>query len=354
MKLLHRYIGINIISTILLVTFVLVSLEVFILFSGEFTDIGTGNYNTWHALAYVMMTLPMGIYQFFPIAGLLGSLIGLGMLASRSELIVMRTSGVSILQITSIVLQAALIIMILAVLLGEVFGPSLQRDAAKYKNQAISGGQTLTTNEGLWLHQNKAFIRIAHILPNKELKNITRYQFDANDNLIYAAFAKQGRYTDGHWLFTDVTTSSFGENKLTQQRLKQQIWKLKLGPHILRILRIDPSARSIPQLYSFIKYLHYSGLQANKYEFVFWQRLMQPLATLVMILLAIPFIFGPLRTVTMGLRILIGTVVGLTYFILNQFLGPITQVFQLPPLLVAIVPTMLMAVLGFILLLRVR
>lgn len=354
MKILRRYISMNVVSVIILVTLILVSLEVFILLSGEFADIGTGNYDTWHALAYVMMTLPLGIYQFFPIAGLLGCLIGLGMMASRSELIVMRAAGVSILNISRVVLQAALVIIILAVIVGEVFGPGLQRDAATYKEQAISGGQTLTTTQGLWLRQNNAFIRIANILPDKELKNITRYQFDANDKLAYAAFAKQGRYSNGHWVFTDVTTSEFSKNRVIQKHFNQQIWDLKLGPHILRILRIDPSARSIPQLYSFIKYLHYSGLQSSKYEFVFWQRVFQPLATLVMILLAIPFIFGPLRTVTMGLRILIGTVIGLAYFILNQFLGPITQVFQLPPLLVALVPTLLVAILGFILLLRAK
>ncbi len=119
-------------------------------------------------------------------------------------------------------------------------------------------------------------------------------------------------------------------------------------------MKIDSGERSIPQLYSYIKYLHYSGLRANKYEFLFWQRVFQPLATLVMILLAIPFIFGPLRTVPMGLRIIAGAVTGLGFYIINQFTGPIAVVYQLSPLVVAIMPTLLVTALGIVLLLRAK
>jgi lipopolysaccharide export system permease protein len=80
---------------------------------------------------------------------------------------------------------------------------------------------------------------------------------------------------------------------------------------------------------------------------------MQPFATLVMIFLAIPFIFGPLRSVSMGLRIMAGVIVGFGFYILNQFLGPMSQVYQIPAVVAALVPTMVFAMLGaFLLFLR--
>ena len=97
-----------------------------------------------------------------------------------------------------------------------------------------------------------------------------------------------------------------------------------------------------------------SGLQANRYEFDFWQRVLQPLATLVMILLSIPFIFGPLRTVTMGVRILAGITTGSLFYLVNQFIEPISTVYQLPPLIVASVPIVLVAILGMVLIYRVK
>lgn len=352
MKILRRYISTNIISIIVLIIFVLLSVEIFIIFSQELSDIGTGNYNIPHATLYVLMLLPAGIYQFIPIAGLLGSLIGLGVLASRSELIIMRASGVSVVKITLIVLQAACLVMIFAVLLGEVAGPVLQRHATTYKNDAMNQGQAFHTSRGIWLRKGNDFIKIAAVLPGEQLKNVTRYQFDDNNNLIAASTAKTGFYKHRSWVFQDVTTSHFGNNQVTTTHSDQEDWDLKFKPKVLGIIKIDSDERSIPQLHSYIKYLHYSGLDASKSEFLFWQRIFQPLATLVMILLAIPFIFGPLRTVTMGMRIIAGAVTGLAYFIINQFLGPITTVFHLPPMLVALLPTLLVAALGTGLLLR--
>ncbi|MCK4608570.1 MAG: LptF/LptG family permease, partial [Gammaproteobacteria bacterium] len=104
MKLLRRYIGTTVIGTILMVVLVIISLEMFINFTSEFSDMGTGNYGLMRVIIYVFMCLPGAIYQFFPMAGLLGSLIGLGLMASRSELIVMRAAGVSLVQITGSVI----------------------------------------------------------------------------------------------------------------------------------------------------------------------------------------------------------------------------------------------------------
>ena len=354
MKILNRYISINIISAILLVVLVLISLEVFISFSGEFASMGTGNYGLPQAILYVLMTLPAGIYQFFPIAGLLGSLIGLGILASRSELIIMRAAGVSVIKITWIVLKAAFLIMLLAVLLGEVVGPALQHKATTYKNAAMNQDQAFHTTQGIWLRKGDDFIKIAALLPGHQLKNTTRYHFDAKHNLISSSTAKIGFYHHHHWIFQDVTVSQFHQDSITNTHYDQQEWDLKFKPKVLGILKISSNERSLPQLYSYIRYLHYSGLQTNKSEFLFWQRIFQPLAMLVMILLAIPFIFGPLRTVTMGLRILAGAVTGLAFFIINQFLEPVTTVFQLPPMAVAILPTLLVAILGIVLLLRTK
>jgi lipopolysaccharide export system permease protein len=107
-------------------------------------------------------------------------------------------------------------------------------------------------------------------------------------------------------------------------------------------------------LYSYIKHRKQSGLNAVDCEFIFWQRLFCPLATLIMILLAIPFVFGPLRSVTMGLRMTVGVIVGFGFHILNQSVGSISAVYQLPAMLVAILPTMLFAIIGWVLLLKTR
>jgi lipopolysaccharide export system permease protein len=352
MRILQRYIGSTVITTILTVILVLTSLELFIEFTNEFSDMGTASYGLLQVLGYVGMRLPADIYQFFPMAGLLGSLIGLGLLDSRSELIVMRASGVSIAKITWAVIKAAFLIMMVAIFLGEVIGHFAQHTATSYKTKAMTNGQAIYTKQGTWMHDGQDFIRIGTIIGGKRLQNITRFQFDDKRNLRATSFAKQGVYKHGKWIFKNIDESIFVDNKITNKHYAEQQWNLKFNSRLLSLVNLDSDQRSLPQLYSYIHYLHANNLQGNRYEFNFWQRILQPLATLVMILLSIPFIFGPLRTVTMGVRILAGITTGSAFYLVNQFIEPISTVYQLPPLIVSSVPIVLVAILGMVLIRR--
>ncbi len=352
MKILRRYIGNTIISTILTVVLVLASLEIFIEFTNEFSDMGTGNYGLLQVLAYITMRLPADIYQLIPMAGLLGSLIGLGLLASRSELIVMRAAGVSIAKISYAVIKAAFIIMLAAIFLGEIIGPFAQHAATAYKTRAMSSGQAIYTQQGTWIRDGQNYIYISKIAGEKELQDIKLFQFDSNRKLRVASFAKSGSYKHGKWIFNDINKTNFADHKLTSTHIDAEQWNLNFNARLLNLVNLDNEQKSLPQLYAYIKYLRSNKLQANQYEFNFWQRVFQPLAALVMILLAIPFIFGPLRTVTMGVRILAGITVGSLFYLLNQFIEPISTVYQLPPLIIASIPLILFVILGIILIRR--
>lgn len=356
MKILPLYIGTTIVKTIATVILALVGLEVFIEFSKEISDLGNGNYNFWHAFVYTLMLLPTDIYQFFPMAGLLGSLMGLGLLASRSELIVMRAAGVSLIDITVIVIKAACFALIISLIFGEVIAPIAQQKAERYKNAALSSGQTLHTTKGIWVRSNGDFIHIGSVYNYGHLGNIIRYQFDVdNNNLLASSVATEANYENDKWVFYNITESKIiNSRKVTTTHYESQNWKLNINPRLLGSEEIDPDQKSLPQLYSYVNYLHESGIKASRYEFAIWQRIFQPFSSLVMILLAIPFIFGPLRSATMGLRMLAGAVVGICFYMLNQFAGPISMVYEFPAFFAASLPTLIIAGLGTILLVRAK
>lgn len=290
MKILSRYIGSTVIISILMVILVLISLEIFIEFTSEFSDMGTGNYGLLQVLMCVFMHLPGDIYRFFPMAGLIGCLMGLGWLAQHSELIVMRAAGVSLVRITAVVIGAAVLITVVAILLGEVIAPFAQHTATIYKTEAMSSGQEYQTEQGVWVRDGHDYIHIDSVLSKGRLQAITRYHFNKH-NLASISFAKQGKYQRHGWVFQDISETKFLNNKVISNHYAEQEWHLTFNPHLLGLINIDTDQRSISQLYAYIKYLRGSGLQTNKYEFDFWQRIFQPLATLVMILLAVPFIF---------------------------------------------------------------
>ncbi|MGD9107725.1 MAG: LPS export ABC transporter permease LptG [Gammaproteobacteria bacterium] len=354
MKILQRHIGLTIIMATLLVLMVLVGLQVFISFINELSDIGAGNYNLWQVFQYVILTMPSYLYSFFPMASLLGCLTGLGYLASNSELIVMRASGMSILQITCSVLSAAIFLLIIATFLGEAIGPQASEFAKIKKEYAKTGIQTSASTHGLWLRKNSDFIYIQNILPNKKISNIYKYHFDQNGKLLSATYIKNGSYNKHTWQLHNIFVTQLNTNSATTTEYAKQTWNIRANLNLLRSSRIDLNSISIIKLYKLIRFRKANGLTTQQYSFTFWQRVFQPFATIVMILLSIPFIFGPLRTVTMGLRILAGICVGFTFYILNQFFGPLSLVYQIPPLLSAVFPSIIFLSIGGWLILRLK
>lgn len=345
MNIISKYIGKILASVIILVILVLAGLETFIEFSREFTEMGTGDYGLLQVLSFVPMILPSDIYQLFPMAGLLGSIIGLGLLAANSELIVMRANGVAIINITWSVLKVALIITFFMVIIGEVIGPQLQQLAVANKTAALSQGQTFLSRQGIWLRYKNNFIHINKMF-EKHIDTITKFSFDDQSRLQLISTAKSGDYQNDKWIFNNVKQTEFSENRTKSAKFDTQEWGINISPKVLGLTTFDTDQKSLPELFQYIKYRKQSGLDPSRYEFIFWQRSFQPLATLVMIILAVPFVFGPLRSASMGLRMLTGVITGFGFHILNQFLGPLSIVYQVPPIIAAIAPSLIFAALG--------
>lgn len=350
MKIISRYLATTITANIFLVILVLLGIEIFIEFTREFPDLGTGAYNLPEVMAFVPMILPADIYRLFPMAGLLGTIIGLGILASNSELIVIRSCGVSLNKITVSILKTALMLSLFMLLIGEGIAPILQHKAVANKTVAISNGQAYLTQKGLWLRDGNNFIHINQVLDHGYLKGITKYNFLPEDNTLNSiSFAENAEYKNNAWIFKSITQTNLNKNNKTTNttNITEEQWNLKLKPRLLNLSSTDNEQKSLNELYHYIKYRNQSGLTTANDEFNLWQRIFQPLATLVMMLLAIPFVFGPLRSATMGLRMLAGVVVGFAFYIINQFIGPFSVVYQIPPILASILPTIIFASCGW-------
>lgn len=347
MKIIDRYLGKTILHTTLLVLFLLMGLSVFITLIRELNNIGAGNYHLLGVLGYVLLDLPQQLYAFFPIACLLGVLLGLGLLASNSELIILRTSGLSVGRVAWGVLKTTLLLLVVATLIGEGVAPFAEHTAESYKALLISRGQTLKTNQGVWVRDGQDFLYIRSVIGGNYLEGVSRYQFDNQHRLVKVSFAEKGFYESGRWVMQGVVESQINLTAVKTQQLSLSYWLLTINPNLLHITQVEPSEMSLKQLYDYLKYLRGNNLSTSNYMLAFWQRLLQPLATLVMVWLAVPFVFGPLRSATMGLRIIAGAVVGFSFYLLNQFFGPFIVVYQLPPAIAAMLPIAIFALAAY-------
>lgn len=346
MKILQHYIAKTILQAISLVILIVLILNLLISLLGELRDIGTGDYGIVQAIGHVLLCLPHDLYQFFPMLMLLGSVLGLSYLSTHHELTVMRASGVSINKIVKAVLFAAFILIIFASFLGEWVGPKAIYLADKHKQSAENGGQAIATASGVWIHEGNNFLHIDRVLGQHHLEGVKRYEFDAHHHLLAAYFAKSLVFSNGHWEIQDLVKTKISTNKTKSSKAATATWDLALNPTLLAIGMIEPEELSLPHLYQYYHHQLKNGQQTSRFQFEFWKRIFQPLTTLVMVLLAVPFVFGAPRSMSSGRRILLGVIVGFIFYMLNSFLGQLSVVFQLSPVIAALFPTVLFACVG--------
>jgi lipopolysaccharide export system permease protein len=353
MRLLERYIAKVVLADIALVTLMLAGLQIFILFVNQLGDLGKADYGITQAIFYVFLQMPNQVYLFFPLASLLGCLIGLGVMANHRELVVMRAAGISIGQVTMAVLKAAMLVILITTVTGETVVPELVHFANERKMQALSGGQTLRTAEGVWLRQRNDFITIGAILPHNTLVQVSQFRFDAEHHLRLARKIDKIVYLNNQWQAYNIAETTLKDEQTEVRQLAEMVWDVSVQPKILGVSSSEPDEMSLGDLRRFVREQNKNQQSALNYQLTYWQRLCQPLTTVVMMVLAIPFIFGPLRSSTMGAKLVAGATVGFGFHIFNRFFGPISQVFQWPPVLAALGPTCLFALLGLYLMSRV-
>ncbi len=354
-SILQRYIAKSVLISTMLVILVVSGLGFFINLLGELKDIGIGDYGFTQALLHTVLLMPYTLYQFFPMLVLVGGVMGLGVLASNRELIVMRTSGVSIVRILTAVLCAAFFLIVFATVVGEYLAPHANYIANKRKDSAQSGGQAVATASGVWVHEGNNFLHIEKVNGLEHLSGVTRYEFNAQHQLLATYYAKNVDYVArGEWQLHNVVKTTFVGDKAVSQQSANGVWSLSLNPNLLNVGIVAPEEMSLPRLLKYSKHLVENKTQASSFQFEFWKRVIQPLMTLVMILLAVPFVFAAPRVKTMGWRIVFGVMVGFIFYLLNAMLGQVSVVYDISPFFAAILPTVVFAIIGYVLLMRVR
>ncbi|BAN46853.1 LPS export ABC transporter permease LptG [Metapseudomonas resinovorans] len=348
---LDRYIGTSVFFGILAVLGVIVSLAAIFAFIDELGDLG-GGYDVMAAAWYVVLTLPRRIYDMLPMAALIGSLIGLGTLASSSELTVMRAAGVSIGRIVWAVMKPMLVLMVVGVLIGEYVAPWSENMAQASRSLAQGGGDAQSSKRGLWHRQGEEFVHINAVQPNGVLYGVTRYHFDGERRMQSASFARRALYQGDHWELEDVSTTHFRGDHTEVVNSVTERWDVELNPQLLGTVVMEPEALSITGLWRYIHYLADQGLNNGRYWLAFWTKVLQPLVTAALVLMAISFIFGPLRSVTLGQRVFTGVVIGFVVRISQDLLGPSSLVFGFSPLFAVLVPAGICALAGVWLLRR--
>lgn len=334
---LNRYIAAQVAAAILLVLAVLLGLDLVSQVIDQSGDL-SARYTLLSALWYALLSVPGQLMQYLPFAALIGSLAGLGALASTSELVVIRTAGVSVARILWMALKPALLITLAGMLVAEYVAPGLKQMAESHRAIALQRDQAGISRYGLWHREGHSFVHLNAVQPNGVLHGVSIYTLDDRRQLRSALHASRAIYQQGHWLLEDVRETRFLGEHLEQRTASRKVWQTQLSPELLNILVLDPEDLSMVGLWRYTHFLREQGANSGEYELAFWNKVLQPLAIVGLVLLAASIVFGPLRQASMGQRVFIGVLIGVSFRISQDMLGPASLVFGFAPLLAALAP----------------
>lgn len=338
MRQIDFYLARSIFSAILLVLLILAGLFTFFTFIDELGDVGSGRYTSLQALYYVLLQMPLRIYELFPLAVLLGCLLGLGGLANSSELTAIRAAGVSVGRILWACAKLVLVLTALVMAMGEWVTPWLEQQALTARTLAKSDETALATESGFWTRQGPVFVQVERIAPEGSLEGVYLYEYTEDHRLRAAAAARRAEYREDHWRLLDVRRTVFHEDRLTVEEDPYIDVPALLNPDALGSLSARPDRMPIQELIPFIAYLQKNDQRANEYQLALWSKVLYPVAVIVMILLTAPFVFGSLRSVAASHRVLAGSILGIVFHIANQTSSQVGLLYNFDPLLGAALP----------------
>ncbi|MDG2940155.1 LPS export ABC transporter permease LptG [Bisgaard Taxon 10/6] len=353
MNTLERYIGKSILGTIFATLLTLVGLSAIIKFVEQFRSVGKGTYDSLQAVLFTVLTIPKDVETFFPMAALLGALIALGNLASRSELIVMQSAGFSRLKIGIAVMKTAIPLVLITMVIGEWGIPQTEQYARDMRAKAISGGSLMSVKNSVWAKDGNDFIFVRQVREDANLKDVYIYHFD-NRQLQRLSHANSATYENGKWQLQQLNVSDIKPDQISTKNYISQEWQTSLTPDKLGIVSLRPTSLSISGLSEYIAFLHQTGQDSKKFELTYWRKLFQPISVGVMMMLALSFIFGPLRSVTAGARIVTGICFGFLFYVINEIFGPFSLVYNVAPIAGALMPSVLFLIITWWLLSRKR
>ena len=337
---IDRYIIQQFLAGMLPALFLLLALFSFLALAEELEDVGMGAFTLPDALMVVFLTTPKRIVELLPVTTLLGGLLGLGAMANHRELMAIRTSGMSNERIAKIVTLLAIMLGIFITILQFSVVPGFEREAAQLRGKTLQGPTQGSDNTGaFWTRDNSYFIHINDVKFDRTLVDIEIYAIDEQGRLSQLIQASRADYTgDGNWQLSGLVHSELDQTQVRETTKTSMQWNNLLSLEQASVLMLPLQALAPDDLVKIIANLKRNQLDTHQHEIVLWQQVSLLPGLLAMALLSLPFLLGSVRSVSASQRVMIGGLVGIGFYLVQQLSGHLTGILGMNPALVILTP----------------
>ena len=356
MKIRDRYIAKTLLTYTIIVLVVWISIYSFFNFLAELNSVGKAEYTILSAFTYIVLQLPEVAYrQASPII-LLGCILGMGHLATTGQLLIFRVSGASILRITLLTLKNSLIFVLFFIFIGEFLAPISSSFAESSRSNALGNSAASISQEGFWIRDGDNFINVKKNIDGTLFSGITVIEVNSS-NKIERVIKSENALFDGNSLdmsgseIFSIDGSSFFDGISLKERNSYNK-TVSFDQDLVESLEKEPEDLSTWTLIKQIRFLSDNKLRSGIFEVELYKRLIQPVTLIAMILLAMIFIFGSTRDVTLGRKIFFGVTLGLSFEMLSRIASAMALSFDLNPLMSSILPSIIVMVVSLVFLIQ--
>ena len=331
-KHFDRYLGRTVFFGTLLALIILFSIDSVIDLINHLESIGKREFTVGHAILQLLLGMPQRLYEFMP--------IGLGGLAAKSELVALRSVGISKLRILWSVLKVGVVLIVISIWVGEYIAPTTEGYVRSLNKTSDMRKISIRSKHGLWVRDGDRFINVQEMFPDYRMTDVWIYELDSENKLKRASFAKKAVYENGLWHLSEIRHSLISTQGIQTITADDEHWERLISPDLFDVVTVKPEYMGAKKLKKYINYLNDNELNSRRYQLAFYNRFAVPLSGIAMLLLAVPFVFRSVRVGGLGQRIALGIAIAVVFHLLSRVLSNASVVYGVPPLLGAFLPTL--------------
>ena len=355
MNILSRYIFRKCFANTCMVIFAFAVLYAIVNSISSIGDVGKGDFNTFALFVYTIVLLPNMIYQLIPLSVLIGVMTAMLSLVNYSEYAIIRTSGVSLKRITSILLMVGISFAIITFFIGEIVAPAANTFAGEYKLTKTKQVVTTQLNSGIWSKDgDNNIVNIKQVMPDNTISNVSIFKYNNDLELQQLITAVKGNFNTktNLWELSNAKILNYTAQNIIESNVTNYIWKTSIEPSYFNILVIPPEDMSAISLIKYMKHLELNNQSTQRYQIAFWNKLLYPIAAISMALIALAFIPNNRRSINLSTKLFVGIIIGLSFFFLTKLVGFMALLFSWNPIISSTAPTLGLFLIGWYVILR--
>lgn len=310
------------------------------------------------AARYFLYSMPIMVTMSLPMASLIAALLSLGNLSRHNEIIAMRAGGVSLFKIISPLLVGGLLISLFGFVNNEFIMPACTSRANQIRSVEIEKQQLqiMFQQSRLWLRgPENSIVNIELVSPNRnEMLGLHVYKLNPDYSVRERITAGSLIWDNGAWKLKNSRTITVQGDTVRSRVSDGEIFNVVASPNDLGAVVKDSEEMNFGEMWDYVKRLKTSGYQSTKYEVELHKKIAFPLASLLVVLISVPFAFQNVRTGGASKGFALAVLIAAAYLMLMSVGQSLGNSGVLPPIIAAWLANVVFALASVVILVRMQ